>query len=1070
MRHPIPLSSKIQLGIITFILLFLTANEAAAQYRMENLDRGVVAFSRGSDVYIGWRMFGTEAMSVSYNVYRDGNKINASPITNSTNYVDAGGSTASTYSVSAIVDGVEQPRSTPVSTWAQHYKEIGLNRPAGGTSPDGVTYVYEPNDATVADLDGDGEYEIIFKWAPTNSKDNAHEGYTGNTLIEAVKLNGTRLWRIDLGRNIRSGAHYVEMQAYDFDGDGKAEVALKTADATVDGQGKVIGDANADYRNSAGRVLSGPEFLTMFNGETGAAMSTVNYVPARGNVSDWGDNYGNRVDRFLSGIGYFDGQHPSLLMCRGYYTRMVLAAWDFVNGQLVQRWVFDTNNGYSGYRGKGNHQLSIADVDGDGKQEVVYGSAMIDDDGTPMYTNTWGHGDALHCGDLNLQNPGLEVFMPVEWASSDPANGRPGFVMKDAENGNIIWQEFRDGDIGRGNCANIDPNHPGAECWASSGAGLYNQNGTVIGNTPSGTNWSIWWDGDRTRELLDGTKLDKWNPANGGSNNRIFTIYNSGAADINGTKANPNLTADILGDWREEMIYRHYDNTKLIIYTTNHVTSHKMYTLMHDPQYRMAVAWQSTGYNQPPHPSFYIGEDMSAPPTPNIVLVGGTVNDCNGVANGTATIDDCGVCVGGNTGKTSCSGSIQFENACSMNGVTETVHAGYLGDSYVNIDNGTGSAITVTVNSETSQAVSLGFRFANGASANRDAQLMLNGAPVEGNISFASTGAWITWAVSAKQITLTSGVNVLELVAVGVDGLPNLDLISFTASGLTAGSCIADCHGDLGGFATVDNCNICSGGETGIEPNSTCVQDCNGDWDGTATVDACGTCSGGNTNVTACTGFIHGESACYYDGVIETLNTGFQGTGYVNTSNVAGASIWYNMSSSTAQASSLTVIYANGGTTDRPAQLLVNGQEQQASVSFPPTGSWATWSTVTIPVSFIGGNNRIELIAIGQDGCANIDQINLNSAAIQEAECIVTGTINSTHSSIAVYPNPFTSSIKVDVKGSFDYAVYNIAGVEVESGKAEYTAEIGANLEQGLYLIKIKEGGETRTFRVTKQN
>ena len=275
----------------------------------------------------------------------------------------------------------------------------------------GETYTYSPNDISVGDLDGDGEYELIVKWDPSNAKDNSQGGFTGNVYIDAYKLDGTQLWRIDLGRNIRAGAHYTQFMVYDLDGDGKAEVACKTADGTIDGTGTVLGDPAADWRNSDGYVLSGPEFLTVFNGQTGATLATASYEVPRGTVSDWGDNYGNRVDRFNATIAYLDGQRPSLVMARGYYTRSVLAAWNWRNGQFTNIWTFDTGhtgtpNPFADYRGQGNHNLSVGDVDGDGKDEIMYGACAIDDDGAGLFTTGWGHGDALHMSDMDPDRPG----------------------------------------------------------------------------------------------------------------------------------------------------------------------------------------------------------------------------------------------------------------------------------------------------------------------------------------------------------------------------------------------------------------------------------------------------------------------------------------------------------------------------------------------------------------------------------------------------------------------------------------------------------------------------------------
>lgn len=569
-----------------------------AQRQMETLTRGLVAVrTDASHVYVGWRLFGSDPQAIAFNLYRDGTLLNSEPITGATNFLDETASDGS-YFVKPVLNGAETGQSETVGVWSQNYLSIPLQIPAGGTTPDGVNYTYNANDCSVGDVDGDGEYEVILKWDPTNSKDNSQSGYTGNVYLDAYKLDGTRLWRIDLGRNIRAGAHYTQFMVYDLDGDGKAEVACKTADGTIDGTGVVIGDPNADYRNSAGYVLAGPEFLTVFNGETGAAMATTNYDPPRGNVGDWGDTYGNRVDRFLAGVAYLDGQRPSLVMCRGYYTRTVLAAWDWRNGALTKRWVFDSNNGYSNFTGQGDHSLSVADIDGDGKDEIVYGAMVVDDNGTGLYSTGLGHGDALHVGDLDPEREGLEIFTPHE-------SGGQGVSYRDAATGEILWQHKRDADVGRGLTADIDSTYSGEECWAASGLGTYNNKGEVIGPIPS-INFAIWWDGDDMRELLDGTRITKYNAG---------TLFSSSEiSSNNGTKATPNLQADLYGDWREEVIWRTSDNTALRIYINPVMTNRRIYTLMHDPQYRLAVAWQNVGYNQPPHPSFFIGHNMAEPP------------------------------------------------------------------------------------------------------------------------------------------------------------------------------------------------------------------------------------------------------------------------------------------------------------------------------------------------------------------------------------------------------------------------------------------------------------------------
>ncbi|WP_033320283.1 rhamnogalacturonan lyase [Streptomyces yerevanensis] len=615
MRHPHRRRKKLRLLLATVVTGTLAATgitafnvssaEAAVARQVEGLDRGVVSVHTGSGNLVSWRWLGTDPGNVSFNVYRAGTKVNSTPITGSTNYFHSGAPNSADYTVRAIVDGVEQGDSVHAIQFRSGYKDVPITPPAGGSG-----YTYEANDASVGDLDGDGALDFVLKWQPTNAKDNSQSGVTGNTIVDGIKMDGTRLWRIDLGRNIRSGAHYTQFQVYDYDGDGKAEVAMKTADGTRDGTGAVIGSASADHRNSGGYVLSGPEFLTMFNGQTGKAMQTVDYVPARGNVASWGDSYGNRVDRFLAGTAYLDGERPSLIMARGYYTRSVIAAWDWRNGQFTRRWTFDTNsstNTGKGYDGQGNHSLSIADVDADGKDEIVYGAMTVDDNGHGLWTTKLGHGDAGHVGDLNPSRSGLEYFKVSEDSS------KPGSWMADARTGQILWQTASGSDNGRGVSADIHAGSAGAESWSAADTTLRSPSGASLGREPSSINFVNWWDGDTTRELLDGTRIDKY-----GTSGDTRLLTGASVASNNGTKATPALSGDILGDWREEVVWRTADNTALRIYSTPHETSTKITTLLHDPMYRVALAWQNTAYNQPPHPSFHIGSGMATAPRPTV--------------------------------------------------------------------------------------------------------------------------------------------------------------------------------------------------------------------------------------------------------------------------------------------------------------------------------------------------------------------------------------------------------------------------------------------------------------------
>ncbi len=649
-----------------------TATKSPQVRQMEYLNRGIVAIRRSStQMYVSWRLLGTDPGDIAFNVYRSANngaavKLNGTPIVTTTDFVDATANFAQSnrYFVRAVIGGVELDPSesftVAANTAVGYYLEVPLQIPAGGTTPSGEAYTYAANDATVADVDGDGQYEIILKWDPSNSKDNSQSGYTGNVYIDAYTLGGQRLWRIDLGRNIRAGAHYTQMVAYDFDGDGKAEIALRTAPGTIDGAGQPVlmgtDSATADYRNSSGYILTGPEYLTIFNGQTGAAMASAALQPARGSVSQWGDSYGNRVDRFNATVAYLDGERPSLVMARGYYgpqssggqARNEIAAYDFRDGQLTLRWIFKAgyninNNINSSYIGEGTHSIVVADVDGDGKDEIIYGASAIDDNGVGLYATRLGHGDALHVSDMDPTRPGLEVFQVHE---STGTNGHIGSSLRDARTGAIIAGQTvvqgSDGtwpDVGRGVAMDIDPNYLGYEFWDSAHSSIYDVKGNPIyAKNNAFQNFGVWWDSDLLRELLDGTTISKWNYNTQGRNNFDLDPNSSGTnsapgvSSNNGTKSTPALSADIFGDWREEVIWRTSDNTKLRIFTTPIPATNRLVTLMHDSQYRSAIAWQNSAYNQPPHPSFFLGAGMTAPPPPQLAIVapGALAGDFNG--------------------------------------------------------------------------------------------------------------------------------------------------------------------------------------------------------------------------------------------------------------------------------------------------------------------------------------------------------------------------------------------------------------------------------------------------------
>ncbi|MCS2335234.1 rhamnogalacturonan lyase [Bacteroides sp. BFG-606] len=575
-----------------------------SKLKRERLGRGVIAIRENpSTVAVSWRYLSSDPMNESFDIYRNGEKINNHPLKDATFFQDAYTGTESVlYTVKAREGKTESSYQLPANA-PSGYLNIPLNRPEDGTTPLGQNYFYTPNDASIGDVDGDGEYEIILKWDPSNAHDNSHDGYTGEVYVDCYKLSGKLLWRINLGRNIRAGAHYTQFMVFDFDGDGKAEVVMKTADGTVDGTGKVIGDAQGDYRSEQGRILTGPEYLTVFNGLTGEAMQTIDYVPERGNLMDWGDSRGNRSDRFLACVAYLDGIHPSVVMCRGYYTRTVLAAFDWDGKELKQRWVFDSNNpGCEDYAGQGNHNLRVGDVDGDGCDEIIYGSCAIDHNGKGLYTTKMGHGDAIHLTHFDPSRKGLQVWDCHE-------NKRDGSTYRDAATGEILFQIKDSTDVGRCMAADIDPTQPGVEMWSVASGGIRNVKGEVVKDRVRGLscNMAVWWDGDLLRELLDRNRISKYNWEKGICER--IAIF-EGTLSNNGTKANPCLQGDIVGDWREEVLMRTADNTALRLYVSTIPTDYRFHTFLEDPIYRISIATQNVAYNQPTQPGFYFGPEL----------------------------------------------------------------------------------------------------------------------------------------------------------------------------------------------------------------------------------------------------------------------------------------------------------------------------------------------------------------------------------------------------------------------------------------------------------------------------
>ena len=629
---------------------------------MEKLDRGLIAIKTDGGVYLSWRLFdnednifGSADKNVSFNVYRDGKKI--SEVATKTNYVDS--TVGTNYSVAPVINGVEGEKCNPVTAYNNSYFDIPLLKPDDETIYDPsnnklATYSFFPADCSTGDVDGDGEYEIIVKWT-SHERDVGTPAYSGTVHLAAYKLDGTKLWKndIELGKNVYSSAHTLQFLVYDFDGDGKSEVICQTSLGSKDGQGKYVSNAaqtdeeikaitdkensTADYRSSSGVITKGEEFLTVFNGETGAAMDTISLPTTRGseNGVDYGDDFGNRSNRFVSDIAYLDGEKPYAIYLRGYYfgrngkqrTSIAGISWD--GTALSPTYRFDTQKGQEGYYdgayqyvGNGNHNCTVADVDNDGKDEFITGALCMevndDNEFRPKWCTYLQHGDALHIGNYDPTHTGFEFFTVHEDSGTNSLSGNDitldfGMSVIDAETGNIMFHEGASDDTGRGVMANV-----GAggyyQIWSAKNSARQSNGGTdfttansLTGrNTPS-MNFRIFWDGDLYDNLLNGANITDWN---GRNMSNIFSAGNYDCVSINDTKANPSLQADLFGDWREEVVYPTSDGTALRVFSTTDTTDYKIKTLMQDPVYRSGVAAEQTAYNQPPHVGFYMGKEV----------------------------------------------------------------------------------------------------------------------------------------------------------------------------------------------------------------------------------------------------------------------------------------------------------------------------------------------------------------------------------------------------------------------------------------------------------------------------
>ncbi len=620
---------------------------AMAQRTVDSLDRGLVAMKTTSGVFCSWRINANEWDGVEYNIYRDGTKLNNTPLKVS-NFSDPAGTTAATYTVRAVVKGVETAACPPVKVWEKNYTTIVPKH-----APQ-LTAALIPNDATAADVDGDGQLELIIKYDPTFA--DFQKGDNGNyTVIECLEMDGTVKWWINCGPNMGDFQNNeINIIAYDWDGDGKAEVAFRAADGTVihkaDGTTYTVGDPSINYRGTAwpdGQWFMrwGKEYLVYANGLTCEPYECIDFplkrVEDANNPSgvlsgsgydnlidkEWGDGYGHRSSKYFFAAPYLDGRKPSLFLARGIYTKHKMITYDIdpTTHKLKERWRWNDLGGQ--WWGQGYHNMGIADVDWDGRDEIVYGSMVIDDNGQGLSTTGLGHGDSQHCGDFDPYSHGQEIFTCNE---DNPNNN-----FRDATTSKIYYRTTGGNDDGRANMGNFIDEYPGSE-------GLSSRDGALIGGAShkaivgdnKGTvvitqNFRVYWDGDLCDESFD--------YSNG--KNSAGAIYKprtgqiallEGSRTNNDTKGTPCLQGDILGDWREEYVMRDGDNN-IRIYSTNIPTEYRIYSLWYDHQYRNAMCWQMCGYNQTPHISFPLSayEGITVPPAP-LTMTGRTEVANNG--------------------------------------------------------------------------------------------------------------------------------------------------------------------------------------------------------------------------------------------------------------------------------------------------------------------------------------------------------------------------------------------------------------------------------------------------------
>ena len=1040
------------LGILALILALPILSPAHPR-QMEALDRGLVVANAGkSGMLVSWRLLGSESSDMEFNLYRDGTKIATIGKTAGTNYLDKDGKVTSKYTVAAVVGGKEGEKKaasfvfdSTVTFGGQTfpYKVLKLDRPPEQKMPTGdTTCRYFPHDMSAGDLDGDGEYELVVKWEPHNFRDNSVHGaayFTGPVFIDAYKLNGTKLWRVNLGKNIRAGAHYTQFQVYDYDGDGKAEMIVKTADGTVDGLGKVIGDASKDYRSDSGTVLTGPEYLTVFRGTDGAAITTVDYVPPRSirefgredtvSGTTWGDTYGNRCERYLAATAYLDGVHPSAIFARGYYTAAYVVAFDFDGKNLKQRWFHKSETPGKGLYRQGNHNIFTGDIDGDGFDEIVYGGAALNHDGTLRYSTGFGHGDAGHLGDLDPDHPGLEYFGVHEYLEQakymDELRGADGTILMGATNVRK--------DNGRGMAADVDSTNRGYEFWSSQAKVMRSAKGDTLNADTNYSvtvvmryadsdgeftydyeygvpiNFRIYFDGDLQDELLDGPILTKFD-----SKDRKFKLLLNGSETLGlagGQKNHPLLVADLLGDWREELILRSdRDSSKVYILSTPVTTPYRLYTLMHDPVYREAIAWQNTGYNQPPHTSYYLPDMVKKLTKPNLYTVG----ENEYVVPPDAVLEKIG--------------TVSEKQTVSLGKAISDISYSFMFCTGVKAE-GLPAGVSAKVDSAAST-------------------VKISGKPTKvGTFKFSLT----TVGSKAKNVSLNGEIIVKDTVTVPPKDTTKVDTTKTDTTKTDT--------------TKVDTTKTTPKDTSKVDTTKTTPKD-------TSKVDTTKTTPKDTTKTDTTkvdstkrgTSVVDASKPAKGKGEIDTSEDGYIGDGFYDFVNSNTSYATWNISSKKKSLATMSIRYSNGDSISRDMILVFNDKEI-GTVKMGVTGGWAIWEMTDMElIELKEGKNTITLKSTVKNGGPDVDAFFFDIGgveAIVEKTSLSVARVNE-----KFFYRPSTGSLFTSVPGFVEILFYDVSGTvrgsvsgHVKSGESVLALDDGM-LSEGMYFVKVKLNGK----------